>query len=303
MRRFSMSHVIHYTACPVCKTSPVVSVLEVKDHSVSKEVFTVASCPSCHLRLTQGVPCETAIQRYYQSDAYVSHTNTRKGLIHFLYHIVRSFTLNRKVQLVRHFTRRNTGMHLDLGAGTGAFVNAMDKAGWNTIGLEPDKGARETAVTTFNVSIYPSDNLFQLPDKSYDAITLWHVLEHVHQLHETVGKLSALLSKEGKLFIAVPNYTSGDAHHYQANWAAYDVPRHLYHFSPDSMRILLQQHGLRLLAVRPMWFDSFYVSMLSEQYKGGSVFSGVLQGLLSNVRAVLKRERCSSLIYIAERNS
>ena len=298
-----MNHVMHYAACPVCDASPLETVLQVNDHSVSKELFTVAECPSCRLRLTQGAPCETAIQRYYRSDSYISHTNTRKGIINSLYHIVRNYTLYSKVQLIKSLTHKQVGMHLDLGAGTGAFVHAMDNAGWNTIGLEPDSTARENAVKTYNVAVYPADDLFQLPDRSYDAITLWHVLEHIHRLHETVAKISSLLSSGGKLFIAVPNYTSNDAAHYQANWAAYDVPRHLYHFSPESMRRLLAKHGLRILAVKPMWFDSFYVSMLSEQYKGGNVFSGVVQGFLSNSNALFQKERCSSLIYIAERNS
>ena len=298
-----MNHSTTYSVCPVCAAANLQPVLEVKDFSVSGELFGVVECPSCKVRLTQNIPCETAIQRYYQSADYISHTNTRKGMVNFLYHLVRRYTLYSKVQLIKSLTNKEIGMHLDLGAGTGSFVHAMEKAGWNTIGLEPDSGARETAVSTYNVAVYPSGDLFQLPDNSYDAITLWHVLEHIHQLNETVAKLSSLLGSKGKLVIAVPNYTSADATHYNSNWAAYDVPRHLYHFAPQSVKTLLQNHGLRVVSVKRMWFDSFYVSMLSEKYKGGSMVQGVIQGFLSNLKALFNKERCSSLIYIAERSS
>src|SRR5204863_7031109 len=96
-----------------------------------------------------------------------------------------------------------------------------------------------------------SDELFSLTVNSFDAITLWHVLEHVHQLHQTMNQLKNLLKENGRLIIAVPNYTSLDAKIYKENWAAYDPPRHLYHFSPQSMKILAEKNGMKILYCKP----------------------------------------------------
>jgi len=142
-----------------------------------------------------------------------------------------------------------------------------------------------------------------LPQQHFDAITMWHVLEHVHQLHEYLDQVMLLLKDSGKFLVAVPNYTSFDASHYQANWAAYDVPRHLHHFSPQSMRLLVAKHGMKLTSIKPMWFDSFYVSMLSEQYKNGkgNILKAMFVGFISNLKTVFNRQKCSSLIYIIEK--
>ncbi|HMO32278.1 MAG TPA: class I SAM-dependent methyltransferase [Lacibacter sp.] len=270
---------------------------------MSKEFFEVRLCRSCDLRYTAHAPCETAIQRYYQSEQYISHNNTRKGLINRLYHLVRSITLRSKVALVRKASGRQMGMHLDYGAGTGAFLHAMEKAGWNSIGLEPDAGARQVATRTFNAAVYPLEDLSSLVDGTYTVITLWHVLEHVHALHTTLERLKRVLAPGGVMVIAVPNPLSADAKVYGSDWAAWDVPRHLYHFSPASMRTLLLRHGLEVAEVKRMWFDSFYVGMLSEQYRKGSLVRGVWQGFLSNLRALFHTEQCSSLVYLVKRKA
>jgi hypothetical protein len=134
---------------------------------------------------------------------------------------------------------------------------------------------------------------------------MWHVLEHVHQLHEYIKQLKNLIKPDGVIFIAVPNYQSLDAKFYGAHWAAYDVPRHLYHFSPKSMEHLVSLHGLKIKAHKPMWFDSFYVSMLSEKYKSKQNKNNFLRafmiGLFSNVSALFNTKKCSSIIYIIEK--
>jgi 2-polyprenyl-3-methyl-5-hydroxy-6-metoxy-1,4-benzoquinol methylase len=189
---------------------------------------------------------------------------------------------------------------LDVGAGTGAFASYMQQSGWNVTALEPDEEARKKAAEIYSLQLEKSSKLFELAENSFDVITLWHVIEHVHSLHEYVGQLKKMLKQGGALFIAVPNYTSYDAFLYDKFWAAYDVPRHLYHFSPVAMRRLIQQHGLQLKQIKPMWLDSFYVSLLSEKYKSGStnLVKGFWNGAVSNYKALLKKERSSSLIYI-----
>ena len=291
---------IHYTHCPACKATSIQQALTVKDYTVSQETFSVWHCTACTLRFTQDVPAASSIGKYYQSENYISHTNTSKGLVNRLYHIVRNYTLGAKKKLVQAVSGRSTGTLLDLGAGVGAFASYMRQQGWQVTGLEPDGETRKRAKEQNGIVLQDTEDLFKLPPAQFDVITMWHVLEHVHQLEAYLVQLKALLKPGGVLLIAVPNYTSHDAGFYQEYWAAYDVPRHLYHFSPASMRSLLQRQGLSLRDIKPMWFDSFYVSLLSEKYKTGkaSLVKGFWRGFISNLKALGNKEKCSSLIYV-----
>lgn len=294
---------IHYDVCPVCGSSTVNPLLTVKDHSVSKEEFVIWQCGKCSLRFTQDVPDEESIGKYYQSSNYISHSNTSKGLVNKLYQRVRNYTLNQKANLIiRHTVKQ--GRILDLGAGIGAFLKVMKAKGWDTVGIEPDEGARKQAQTLFHLHLNEASEFYELPDHSFDAITLWHVLEHVHQLHSYIEKLKSLLKPSGKIFIAVPNYESKDHSIYKLFWAAYDVPRHLYHFTPKAMDVLVKQHGMKITSKKPMWFDSFYISLLSSQYKNGGFTNWIgagISGLRSNLKSLLNKERCSSIIYVIEK--
>jgi 2-polyprenyl-3-methyl-5-hydroxy-6-metoxy-1,4-benzoquinol methylase len=291
---------IHYTACPLCKASHIQQKFAVKDYTVSGENFDIYTCQSCTGAFTQDVPTQEAIGKYYAATSYVSHSETKDGLVNKLYHAVRTRTLREKKKMIQQLTGRDKGSLLDVGCGTGAFVATMLQAGWDATGLEPDETARKNAQQLYQVQPLPAPEIFNLPAQQYDAITMWHVLEHVHQLHEYIDQLKKLLKPSGKILIAVPNYTSEDAQHYKTHWAAYDVPRHLYHFSPESMKTLMELHGMQVLQYKPMWFDSFYVSMLSEQYKNGkgNLVAAFSHGLASNLSAMGKPEKCSSVIYI-----
>src|SRR6476661_3672732 len=294
---------VHYTQCPVCGSSDIHPLLTAKDHSVSGEEFVIWQCQSCTLRFTQDVPDESSISPYYQSLDYISHSNTNKGLLNKLYQAVRKFTLSQKSALVISHTT-NKGRILDIGAGIGAFLNEMKGKGWDIEGIEPDYGARQQAKTLFAIDVNPAPELKTLPHNSFDAITLWHVLEHVESLQDYVALLKQLLKKNGKIFIAVPNYTSLDADLYGNRWAAYDVPRHLYHFTPRSVDLLVQKHGMKIIARKPMWFDAFYISLLSSKYRTGSTswLGAAINGIRSNFKALIHKEKASSLIYIISKN-
>jgi len=295
---------VTYTSCPVCKSNELVEVFLVKDYTVSGEYFSIEKCKTCTLLFTQNVAEQNEIGRYYASENYISHSDTQAGLVNKLYHLIRKKTLQSKKRLIEGETEKSNGNILDIGCGTGAFLHTMKTEGWKITGLEPDENAREKAKILYGIEPQPSNNIFNLPDYSYDAITMWHVLEHVHELHEYIGQLKNMLTDKGKIFIAVPNYTSYDAQHYGEFWAAYDVPRHLYHFSPAGMKRLVEQHGLTIKKIKPMWFDSFYVSMLSEKYKSGkgNLIKAFLMGFISNIKTLFSPDKCSSLIYIIEKS-
>lgn len=295
-----MSFIIHQDHCLCCGSVAVSKVYTCKDFTVSGEEFDVWQCSTCTFRFTQNIPAPNYISSYYQSKDYVSHSDTKKGFVNSLYHFIRSFTLVTKRNLIRKVTGLKQGVLLDVGAGTGAFASKMQQAGWQVTALEPDEVAREKAWLNYNCKLEELSHLENLSSQIFDAITLWHVLEHVHDIKSYLKKFHEILKPSGTLVIAVPNYTSYDAAIYREKWAAYDVPRHLYHFSPKSMEVLLEATGFVLEAVRPMWFDSYYVSMLSEKYTTGktNLQRAVWIGLVSNFKALKDQRKCSSVIYI-----
>lgn len=295
-----MNNRVHYTHCPVCNSNAINPLLTVKDYTVSKEEFVIWQCGDCTLRFTQDIPDAESIGTYYQSEDYISHTNTSKGLVNQMYQRVRKLTLEQKAKLIQQVTGVSKGSLLDVGCGIGAFVHTMKEKGWETVGLEPDANTRRLSKELYGLELKDSSELFSLSPGSFDAITLWHVLEHVHDLHAYIEQLKSLLRPNGRLFIAVPNYQSVDASIYGATWAAYDVPRHLYHFTPKAIQTLMKAHGLQVINEKPMWFDSFYISMLSSKYRHGktSLIGSLMSGLRSNLAALANKEKCSSLIYI-----
>ncbi|MBC7865940.1 MAG: class I SAM-dependent methyltransferase [Gloeobacteraceae cyanobacterium ES-bin-316] len=295
---------IHYEGCPFCQSGDIHKKFMVKDYTVSGESFAIYQCNNCTGAFTQDAPSQEGIGAYYASENYISHSDTQEGFINKAYHLVRNKTLLQKKSLLKTVTGKTSGNVLDIGCGTGAFLNTMKKAGWHITGLEPDETARKNAEQLYQINPLPSPEIFRLPQNNYDAITMWHVLEHVHELHEYIAQIKQLLKNDGRFVVAVPNYTSADAAQYQQYWAAYDVPRHLYHFSPTSLKMLMKKHGLEVIATKPMWFDSFYVSMLSEQYRSeqGNVPKAFISGALSNVKALLDKEKCSSVIYVIKKS-
>jgi 2-polyprenyl-3-methyl-5-hydroxy-6-metoxy-1,4-benzoquinol methylase len=289
-----------FPACPVCTNETISLVMPCTDHSLTKENFDILQCIHCTHRYTFPIPAIEKIAPYYNFTEYISHTDTNDGWMNKLYHKVRQRTLSQKTKWIQSLFTGYKGNILDIGAGTGAFAHAMQEKGWKVTALEPDENTRKRALEINSIQLFPIETLYNLPDQTFDVITLWHVLEHVHDLNGYFESFKKLLKPNGRLIIAVPNYTSFDASYYKSFWAAYDVPRHLYHFSPNSMAQLCLNYHLNIVQTKPMWYDSFYVSLLSEKYiKSG--FLGTLRalivGFISNLVAFRNNKKASSIIY------
>jgi 2-polyprenyl-3-methyl-5-hydroxy-6-metoxy-1,4-benzoquinol methylase len=289
--------------CPVCDGKTFSSFLTCTDFFVSGEKFQIKQCNSCGFKITENIEDEDNIERYYQSENYISHSNTSKGIVNSVYHAVRKFMLRRKRNLVEKVTGIRNGHILDVGTGTGFFLNEMKEYGWQVTGTEKSSDARDFAKNEFNLDNLSSENLFTLKNSSFDAITLWHVLEHIHLLNENMETFNRLLKTDGKLIIAVPNHDSSDAKHYKEFWAAFDVPRHIWHFAPKQMKQLGEKYGFKLTSLHTMPFDSFYVSMLSEKYKKSklALFKGIFYGKISWLNSIFNSAKCSSVIYVFEK--
>ena len=273
--------------------------ITVQDHSVSKEIFELHYNSELDMLETSPLPAPSELSKYYDTEDYISHTDAKRNLFEKVYHLVRSYAIKNKISLINSLADKGT--FLDIGCGTGDVLKAAQDNGWTITGIEPNEKARALANSKTNNSVFDISELNTLPDHSFDVISLWHVLEHLPNLEEHVGLFKRLLKPNGKLIIAVPNYKSFDAAYYNEFWAAYDVPRHLWHFSQNSIKLLFSKFGMTIVKTLPMKFDSYYVSLLSETYKTGhqNFIKAFYIGLRSNLKAKRTSEY-SSLIYVLQ---
>jgi 2-polyprenyl-3-methyl-5-hydroxy-6-metoxy-1,4-benzoquinol methylase len=286
--------------CPLCEGTVFRGENAIKDYSVSGETFSLWDCASCGLRFTMPAPPTDRIGAYYQSEAYISHSDTREGSINKIYHIARDFMLGVKRRMVAAATPSRRV--LDIGCGTGYFLHHLKGHGYDTTGVEADPKARALAIGRFGLEVHPPQVLergdLQGP---FDAVTLWHVLEHVHDPHLYLKRAGELLPAGAVLLIAVPNFTAFDARWYGGFWAGYDVPRHLWHFRPDTLVRLVSEHGFALHRRKSLPLDPFYVALLSEKYKGSGapgMLRAMLVALWSSIKSLLNVNNSSSIVYI-----
>ncbi len=264
------------------------------------EAFDIYECDACGMRFTQDAPIEAEAAQYYSSPDYISHTDIRKGLFNRTYHAVRTVMLRRKAHLVMKALGRKEGRLLDIGAGTGYFAREMQRRGFAVEAVEVSEDARKVAEKNAGIKEKDISALATFENESFDAITMWHVLEHVYNLADEWQTLRRLLKNDGRLVIAVPNCASLDAKHYREFWAAYDVPRHLWHFNSHTMKLMAEQYGFKIMSIHPMPFDAYYISMLSEKYSGRKPYflRGMIFGTYSWFKTLCNKKNSSSLIYV-----
>lgn len=274
--------------------------LWVKDLFLTQEPFQIHECLSCGLLFTEPRPDADHIGKYYQSEEYYSHQENTKGFIPRVYESVKRVNLKMKVKMAT--AGLPMGTLLDIGCGVGDFIHEMERSGWNCSGIEPSDDAQAIARKRVKARLYKPDELSTLPNESFDLITMWHVLEHVDNLHEEVNHLYRLLKKGGRVLIAVPNFQSADSQHYKEFWAAYDVPRHLYHFCKESINNIFKNSNLTLTKTDKLKWDAYYISYLSEKYQGHSLplIKGVIRGFLSNCKA-RSSGNWSSMVYLFQK--
>ena len=270
--------------------------IKTKDYSVSQETFILNYNEKYHLYETSPVPKD--LDKYYETEDYISHTDAKDTVIDKLYQSVKKITLKSKSKLLTSLTHHKKPFILDIGCGTGSFLEYINKNGWNTLGIEPIDVARKLAIEK-GVNCF--SNTDELQNQKFDIITMWHVLEHVPDFNKQFEDFKNVLNENGVVVIAVPNFESYDAKFYKEQWAALDVPRHLWHFSEKAISKIASDNDFILKEVKPMWFDSFYVSLLSEKYKFRRVnyLRAFLVGMFSNIKAT-KNGQFSSKIYILE---
>ena len=271
--------------------------MKIKDHFLTKEIFEIIETETKGVYKTSPLPPN--LDKYYDSIDYISHHQDSGSLKEKLYKFLQGFNLNyKKKTLLNHLKTKSKV--LDYGCGAGEFVKFIEND-FETFGYEPNSSARAAAIKKVLKTKIIAD-LNEIPDTSLDAITLWHVFEHIDNQDDILNEFYNKLKTNGLLIIAVPNCSSYDAKKYKSFWAAYDVPRHIFHFSKLGMQNLMNNQNWKIKKIKPLLLDSYYISMLSEKYKKSSLFwlKGLIFGAISNFKA-LKTGEFSSLIYIIEK--
>ena len=286
--------------CMACDGDSFSEFLQTEDYFLSHELFTLLKCDNCGLLCTLPCPNPETIGSYYNSSEYTSHNSQQRSLKNILYRRARKIALGRKLAMIEKHVK--TGKILDIGAGTGDFLAFCKAKGWNVAGIEPNSFARELAKINHGLELAVNDTVLE-KDGVFNVISLWHVLEHLHDPLEKLFYYSGLLKPNGILVLALPNYESWDANHYGKYWAAYDVPRHLFHFSKASVEKLSAKAGFGIAEIRPLKLDAYYISLLSEKYANGKMnyFSAFLNGLRSNRFAGKGVFGYSSWVYVLKK--
>jgi len=291
---------VHHNACPLCSSENISFHLECRDHFLSGESYSLFKCSSCRFVFTQDYPGQEEMGKYYESDDYLSHNDNSGGFSDRIYQFVRNIMLLRKRAIIKNITALKTGTILDIGSGSGYFAAAMKNAGWRVKGIELNEKARNLSVNKFVLDVIDPKDIATLKSASFDCITLWHVLEHLHEPYRYYAEIMRLLKPGGICVTALPNCNSYDAQYYMEYWAAYDVPRHLWHFTPSSFSIFAEKTGFRTEKTMSLPIDVFYISFISEKYRGSSLpfIQGMIRAKFYAIRAFLKKDKSSSVIYI-----
>ncbi|HEY0979017.1 MAG TPA: class I SAM-dependent methyltransferase [Flavobacteriales bacterium] len=289
--------------CPKCGNGTFQDLLQAQDYTATQQRFWIKTCTLCGLAATSPRPRPEQIAHYYRSATYISHTNNASGIANMLYQWARKGAIRNKHRLIARY--HQGGSVLDIGCGTGEFLGYLKSRGYHTQGVEPSLEAREMAIRNHALPVVPGLESIA-PHEQYSVITLWHVLEHLYDPHTTLKQIHARAKSSSLLVIAVPDRESWDAHHYGAEWAAYDVPRHLFHYRRADIHALLQTHGFQVIATKRMLLDSIYVSMLTERNSGRSpalaLILGTLIGAWSNLASFCSSRPTSSTLYLARKS-
>lgn len=270
-------------------------VCSTQDYLVSGETFSIRWDESKGFAATYPQPDAKKLGLYYESDAYISHNEPQQSVVGFLYRFARRYMFRVKHKMFKKLLPADATI-LDYGCGTGGFLEYTYSQSYRSFGVETSAKAREQA-TRKNLAVAESwENLAQ---EKFNLISMWHVLEHVSDLDHCVQEIQNRLDINDILLIAVPNLNAFDALHYAEFWAAFDVPRHLWHFSQRGIKQLIEPNGFELIAQHPLILDALYIAYVSEKHKNSRfpLIKGIFRGLQSNWKAK-KTGEYSSLVYL-----
>jgi SAM-dependent methyltransferase len=231
-----------HRGCCLCHPDAGAKDLFTATDPVTGDAFEIVSCTACGLARTEPQPTEAELDRYYPAGYHGAAKRYRFGLDSSLSMLHRG-----RIRRIERLAGCR-GRVLDVGCGPGLFLDSMRRRGWQTRGTERSPEASRQAREALHLDVRAQD-LGDLVAEgvSFDAVVLWHVAEHMHDPLSTLRNVRQLLRPGGALMVAVPDFSSPEARIGKAGWFQLDVPRHLFHFTPASLRMLLSKAELEPL--------------------------------------------------------
>ncbi len=222
-------------ACNLCGSDQwqVVQTVPVQRFGPPGE-FNLVQCRDCGLRYLNPRPSPEEMADYYPAAYHEYRASIDKRVRHWYQE-----EKLRKVQV-----HSNGGRLLDVGCNDGLFLHLARQSGWEVQGVEIAESVAAHAREALGLDVFTGElTEANFPAQHFDVVTFWHVLEHLHDPMRELREARRILKPGGLLIVEVPNIASWQARLFGANWRALDTPRHLYHFSPDSLRAMLEQAG------------------------------------------------------------
>lgn len=306
--------------CPISGSTEFTVSLQVPDRfdPSGKEQWQLVCSNASGLVMLNPRPESSEIACHYHSGTYDPHLHTQNssGLRDKLYLAARSLSLRSRASIILQGVTKPLQQLsiLEIGCSTGDLLHYFHQKKriptHNLAGVEPDTEAATHARKVSGVTVCPSIYEESLSGKTFDRIVLWHTLEHIHAINETLEWTVKKLQPEGVVVIALPNPASSDAKHYRENWIAWDAPRHLFHFTPDTLKKLLEAHNLTVFRQLPYPPDALYNIFHSEKllckrhnlsFHPLRKVNALWRGVLGAVKGQIRPEEASSLVFFARK--
>ncbi|MBC8257126.1 MAG: class I SAM-dependent methyltransferase [Candidatus Marinimicrobia bacterium] len=285
--------------CIVCGKNISTAYIEVSDRlSKSPELFQLVKC-DCNFVYLNPRPSQANISTYYNSPEYDPHNNLKNNKLGKLYKLVQSVALRFKFRRISSFHK--SGKILDVGGGNGEFAAFMALQGWKVV-LQ-DKISKIDNLRD-RENIIAVQNLEKIKkDECFNVITLWHSLEHIHNIEELYSQINRLLKPDGILLIAIPNINAPEKPFFNNKWAPFDAPRHLYHFQLNTLNELCNRYKFEIVRKFSLFQDTPYNILLSLSENTPFQFlRGMLVFCYSIIVTILRGpEHSSSLLVICRK--
>lgn len=235
--------------CSLCGGEELADSFLVQDFDFSNESFELQRCARCALGQTAPMPDQATLERYYSGSYYGSGVPKFTRLVEFI--TVLACRIRAK-NILRHISKSQADSIrlrvLDIGCGRANLLQRLNEMGCECTGTERGEFPVDSRLDGITILRGSLDEL-NFKDRSFDAVILWHVLEHLRRPFETLDEIGRITDKAGIVAIAVPNFSSLQARWFKSKWFHLDIPRHLFHFDVENLSKALEKRGFTIQSV------------------------------------------------------
>ena len=282
---------MEYIECILCNSKKYFNTIEtVTDRFDKSSQYQIQRC-RCGMISTNPRLDFEELSDHYKNKNY--HPQNRENRIfNCFYRIAQIFNNRSKKKLIQKYHCK--GFLLDYGGGDGQFCRYMSRNNWNTHIYEPYlkisgiKGG------------FVSDKK-EVKSGFYDVISMFHSLEHIYDLDDAFSLISRSLIEKGVLIVSVPNYNAAERPWFKSKWIAYDVPRHVHHFTIESIKKILDKYGFEIIDYRPMYIDTIYNIIMSYNSRLEVILKAPLLILIMLAKIFIYKSKASSIMLACQK--